>query len=74
MGAILHLLQKLPGGQNTKVFIGTSILIGLCAVPVFGKDTKTGHDLFSQEKPQAMVDSESKLRKDYMDEKNQQQR
>jgi len=71
MGVILQLLQKLPGGHNVKVFIGTSFLVGLCAVPVFGKDTKTGHDLFSQEKPQAMVDSESKLRKDYMDEKQQ---
>ena len=66
-------MNKLPGGQNAKAFIGTSLLIGLCAVPVFGKDTKAGHDLFSQEKPQAMVDSESKLRKDYMNDKQQQQ-
>ncbi|KAL3796783.1 hypothetical protein HJC23_010930 [Cyclotella cryptica] len=60
-------VQKIPGSQNTQVFVGTSILLGLCAVPVFSKDTKAGHDLFSQEKPQAIVDSESKLRRGYME-------
>ena len=68
-----HTVQKIPGGQNVQVFVGTSILLGLCAIPVFGKDTKTGHDLFSQEKPQAIVDSESELRKGYMDTKKEQQ-
>lgn len=62
-------VQKLPGGQNFKVFVGTSVLLGLCAIPVFAKDTKAGHDLFSQEKPQAIIDSESELRKGYMDRK-----
>lgn len=69
------MLTKLPGSENVKAFVGTSILLGLCAVPVFGKigkDTKAGHDLFSQEKPQAMVDSERVLRKDYMETKTQQ--
>ena len=63
---IIITVQKIPGGEKVQVFVGTSILLGLCAIPVFGKDTKAGHDLFSQEKPQAIVDSESKLRKDYM--------
>eukprot|EP00584_Thalassiosira_punctigera_P012629 CAMPEP_0172573846 /NCGR_PEP_ID=MMETSP1067-20121228/136404_1 /TAXON_ID=265564 ORGANISM="Thalassiosira punctigera, Strain Tpunct2005C2" /NCGR_SAMPLE_ID=MMETSP1067 /ASSEMBLY_ACC=CAM_ASM_000444 /LENGTH=71 /DNA_ID=CAMNT_0013366465 /DNA_START=1034 /DNA_END=1249 /DNA_ORIENTATION=+ len=71
MGMILQLLQKLPGSQNFKVFVGTSALIGLCAVPVFAKDTKAGHDLFSQEKPQAMLDSESELRKGYANREEQ---
>ncbi|KAL3757119.1 hypothetical protein ACHAWU_002958 [Discostella pseudostelligera] len=66
---IRQLLQKIPGGTNVQAFVGTSILLGLCAIPVFLKDTKAGHDLFSQEKPQAIVDSESKLRKEYMDSK-----
>ncbi|EJK67604.1 hypothetical protein THAOC_11343 [Thalassiosira oceanica] len=85
-----RILQKIPGGQNVQVFVGTVALVGLCAVPgefpsrgrrgacpkirkashthittVFAKDTKAGHDLFSQEKPQAIVDSEIKLRKEY---------
>lgn len=69
------MLKKLPGSENVKAFVGTSLLIGACAVPVFGsigKDTKAGHDLFSQEKPQAMVDSERTLRKDYMETKTKQ--
>jgi hypothetical protein len=45
--------------------------LGLCAIPVFGKDTKAGHDLFSQEKPQAIIENESKLRKDYMSSKGE---
>jgi len=65
------IVQKLPGGQNAQAFIGTSILLGLCAIPVFGKDTKAGHDLFSQEKPQAIIENESKLRKDYMSSKGE---
>jgi len=66
------MLQKIPGGQNVQAFVGTSILLGLCAIPVFGKDTKAGHDLFSQEKPQAIVDSESKMRREYYDSKGEQ--
>jgi len=65
-------VQKIPGGPNVQVFVGTSILLGGCALPVFAKDTKAGHDLFSQEKPQAIVDSEQELRKDYMDGRIQQ--
>jgi len=64
-------VQKIPGGQNAQVFVGTSLLLGLCAIPVFSKDTKAGHDLFSQEKPQAIVDSESRLRKGYMEQREQ---
>jgi hypothetical protein len=64
-------VQKIPGGQNAQAFVGTSILLGLCAIPVFAKDTKAGHDLFSQEKPQAIVDSESKMRREYMENKSE---
>ncbi|KAL7547238.1 hypothetical protein ACHAWF_010593 [Thalassiosira exigua] len=64
---IHQLLQKIPGGPNVKVFVGTFVLLGLCAVPVFAKDTKAGHDLFSQEKPQAIVDGESEMRKKDME-------
>jgi hypothetical protein len=68
---IWRTVQRIPGGQNVQVFVGTSILLGLCAIPVFAKDTKAGHDLFSQEKPQAIV-SESKLRREYIDAKKEQ--
>ena len=62
-------VQRLPYGDNFKAFVGTSILLSFCAAPVFLKNTKTGHDLFSQEKPQAIVDSERELRRGYMDSK-----
>lgn len=64
-------MKKIPGGENVQALVGTSILLGLCAIPVFGKDTKAGHDLFSQEKPQAIVDSETKLRREYMNRKGE---
>ena len=62
-------VQRLPYGDNFKAFVGTMTLLSFCAAPVFLKNTKTGHDLFSQEKPQAIVDSERELRKGYMDSK-----
>jgi len=68
---IRQLLQKIPGGENVAVFLGTSLLVGLCAVPVFRKDTKKGHGLFDHDKPQMMVDSEDKLRKEYIEAKKQ---
>ena len=72
-GGETNTVQKIPGGQNVQAFVGTSLLVGLCAIPVFSKDTKAGHDLFRQEKPQAIVDSESKLRKEYIEAKKEQQ-
>ncbi|KAL3810686.1 hypothetical protein ACHAXA_003290 [Cyclostephanos tholiformis] len=68
---IRQLLQKLPVGQNVQVFVGTSILLGLCAVPVFSRDTRAGHDLFSQEKPQAIIENEGRLRKNYASSKGE---
>ncbi|KAL3791964.1 hypothetical protein ACHAWO_009479 [Cyclotella atomus] len=70
--SLQSIVSKVPGGENAQAFVGTSILLGLCAIPVFSKDTKAaGHDLFSQEKPQAIVDSESKLRREYIDNKGE---
>ena len=59
-------VDKVPGGPNTKVFIGVSVMLGLCAVPVFSKpNEKRGHDLFSQEKPEAVVASSEKLQREH---------
>ena len=73
MAFLFNLIQKLPGGHNTKVFIGTSTLLGLCAIPVFYKPAKRGHDLFSQEKPEAVLNSQEKLLKEF-DRKSRQER
>ena len=59
-------VDKVPGGPNTKVFIGVSVMLGLCAIPVFSKpNEKRGHDLFSQEKPEAVVASTERLQREH---------
>lgn len=64
--SVKQLLQKIPGGQNVQVLVGTSLLLGLCAIPVFANPKeKRGHDLFSQEKPEAVLDSQEKLLKEF---------
>jgi len=68
-----YLIQKIPGPQNFQVFVATSILLGLCAVPVYTKDQKRGHDLFSQEKPEAVLQSQEKLLKEF-DRKSKEER
>lgn len=60
-----NLLSKLPGTENVKVFLGASIIIGGSAVPVFTKEEKRGHDLFSQERPEAVLHSQEQAMKDF---------
>ena len=57
------LAQKLS--QNQKVALGTFTLLGLCGVPVFFKNEKRGHDLFSQERPEAILESQEKALKEF---------
>ncbi|KAI9916143.1 hypothetical protein PsorP6_016955 [Peronosclerospora sorghi] len=61
---LLTFLEKLPLSQNGKVFVGTSLCLALCAYPVLRKQQKAGHDLFSSERPQDIVDQEVKARRD----------
>ena len=43
-----------------------TLILGGCAIPVFAKPSqKRGHDLFSQEKPEAVLQSQDKLMKDF---------
>ncbi|TYZ63592.1 hypothetical protein PybrP1_010886 [[Pythium] brassicae (nom. inval.)] len=60
---VLHtLLEKLPLSQGGKVFFGTALCIGICAIPLT-KKTKAGHELFSSEKPRDVYDSEIQRRR-----------
>jgi len=72
---LLHIftVNKIPGGPRTQVFVVTIASLALCAVPVYWKNEKQGHDLFSQEKPEAVKANEEKLQKEYRKQKNQQQ-
>mmetsp|Transcript_13395 Transcript_13395/g.20894 ORF Transcript_13395/g.20894 Transcript_13395/m.20894 type:complete len:85 (-) Transcript_13395:1002-1256(-) len=68
------LLQKIPGGPRVQVLVGSAVLLGICAVPVFAKpQEKRGHDLFSQEKPEAVVQSKERLQQEFYQQKQQQQ-
>lgn len=59
-------VDKIPGGPNIKVFLGVTVMVGLCAIPVFSKpNEKRGHDLFSQEKPEAVVASTERLQREH---------
>lgn len=60
-----QLIQKIPGSQNFQVFVATSVLIGLCGLPVFFKQQKRGHDLFSQERPEAVLASQEQLLREF---------
>uniref|UniRef100_M4C4E7 Uncharacterized protein n=1 Tax=Hyaloperonospora arabidopsidis (strain Emoy2) TaxID=559515 RepID=M4C4E7_HYAAE len=61
---LLTFLEKLPLSQGGKVFVGTSLCLAICAYPVIRKQRKTGHDLFSSERPQDIVDQEVKARRE----------
>jgi len=52
---------------NKQVWIGlgsTLIVVG-SAYPVFSKDVRPGHELFSSEKPEAILLAQETKRKDY---------
>lgn len=60
------LIKKVPGGKNVQVFVGTLFSLGVCAIPVIYKETRAGHDLFSQEKPEEIILHQEKQQKDYI--------
>ncbi|CAI5744105.1 unnamed protein product [Peronospora destructor] len=61
---LLTFLEKLPFGQNGKVVVGTCICLAMCSYPVIRKQQKAGHDLFSSERPQDIVDQQTKARRE----------
>ncbi len=67
---MLSLLKKIPG-ERAQVFVGTFFIFAIAASPLAYKELnknseqRKGHDLFSQEKPQAILDAEEERRKAY---------
>ena len=54
----LTILNKIPGGKNVKVFVGTAACMGFCAIPfVTGQKKKAGHGAFDVDKPEAVQQS-----------------
>jgi hypothetical protein len=59
--------SKIPGSTPVKA-LGLSVLIAAaCAYPVFGggraSETRQGHDLFSQDKPEVIASQEEQKRR-----------
>ena len=61
-----RLVNAIPGSQGTKVFVGTTVALGLCALSFFGgKAKKSGHGAFDSDRPQAVqlsMDEAEKIR------------
>ena len=51
--------------QQVWVALGSTLIIGACAYPVFGREQRPGHDLFSSEKPEAIRESQEAKRQEY---------
>lgn len=58
-------INKVPGSPQVKAFAVAITVVGLLAYPVFGvsKEGRQGHDYFSQERPEAILAGEERLRK-----------
>ena len=61
-------VSKIPGSTPLKAF-GLSLLIATaCAYPLFGggraSDSRQGHDLFSQEKPEVIASQQEQKRRE----------
>lgn len=52
---------------NRQVWIalGSVTIIGISAYPVFSKEVRPGHELFSSEKPEAILVAQESKRKEY---------
>ena len=52
---------------NKQVWIalGSITIIGVSAIPVFGSNTRPGHEMFSSEKPEAIREAQEAKRQEY---------
>lgn len=68
----MNTVRKIPGGTRVQVGVITLSSLVLCSIPVFWNDTKRGEDLFSQERPEAIVQTEEQLWKEFKESQQQQ--
>jgi hypothetical protein len=67
-----HIRRYIPGKTpSIQAIVVASALVVALAYPVFNvaKDGRQGHDLFSQEKPEAIAQGQEQSRKDYLESK-----
>jgi len=60
---MLQNLQKV--NKQVWVALGSTIIVAGSAYPVFSKDVRPGHELFSSEKPEAVLVAQEEKRKEY---------
>lgn len=60
---MLDKLQKV--NKQVWVALGSTIIVAGSAYPVFSKDVRPGHELFSSEKPEAILVAQEAKRKEY---------
>jgi len=60
---MLQRLQKV--NRQVWIGLGSTLIIAGSAYPVFSKDERPGHELFSSEKPEAILMAQEKKQKDY---------
>jgi len=60
---MLQHLRKV--NQQVWIAVGSISIIGASAYPVFFKETRPGHDIFSSEKPEAIRIAQEERRNEY---------
>lgn len=58
-------IKVLQSHPQLFVALGSTLIIGGCAYPVFKKDQRPGHDLFSSEKPESIREAQEAQREEY---------
>jgi hypothetical protein len=60
------MLQRLSKvNPQVWVALGSTLIVAGCAYPVFTKDEREGHDLFSSEKPAAIREAQEAREQEY---------
>jgi hypothetical protein len=62
-GNVFSSVQKV--NRQVWIGLGSTLIIAGSAYPVFSKDVRPGHELFSSEKPEAILMAQEKKEKDY---------
>jgi len=60
---MLQILQKV--NRQVWIGLGSTLIVAGSAYPVFSKDVRPGHELFSSEKPEAILLAQESKRKEY---------
>eukprot|EP00980_Cylindrotheca_fusiformis_P016704 scaffold5024_cov136-Cylindrotheca_fusiformis.AAC.33 len=60
------MIQRLRNvNQQVWIALGSITIIGASAYPVFFKETRPGHEIFSSEKPEAIREAQEARREEY---------